>query len=139
MKVKSLKGSYLIRLEIGEEVISSLGAFVRKKRIKSGGLQGIGAVSEVTLGVYDIKRQRYDRRVFHADHELVNMTGDISWLGNDPVLHVHAVIADQKLKTFGGHLFGAKCCVTVEVMLIPSSVRVNRLPDERTGLNLLAL
>jgi predicted DNA-binding protein with PD1-like motif len=139
MKVKSLKGSCLIRLEIGEEVISSLSAFVRKKKIKSGWLQGIGAVNEVTLGVYDIKRRSYNRRAFHEDYELVNMTGDISWLGKDPVLHVHAVIADQRLKTFGGHLFGAKCCVTVEVILLPSKVRVNRQPDERTGLNLLAL
>jgi uncharacterized protein len=147
MKAKSLKGSYLIRLEIGEEVLSSLGAFVRRKRIRSGWLQGIGAVNEVTLGVYDLERKAYDKRLFRNDHELVIMAGDISWLGplatrragRDPVLHVHAVIADPKLRTFGGHLFSATCCVTVEVVLQPSGVSVRRRRDERTGLNLLDL
>jgi hypothetical protein len=137
MQTKRLKGSYLCRLEIGEEVISTLGAFVRRRKIKSGWLLGIGAVNEITLGVYDLARKQYDKRRFPADHELVTMTGDISWLRRDPVLHVHAVIADAKLKTYGGHLFSATCCVTVEVVLTPSPIAVRRKPDAMTGLNLL--
>jgi predicted DNA-binding protein with PD1-like motif len=139
MKAKSLKDSYLIRLEIGEEVLSSLSTLVRRKGIRSGWLQGIGAVNDVTLGVYDLEQKTYEKRLFHNDHELVNLTGDISWLGRDPVLHVHAVIADSKLRTYGGHLFGATCCVTVEVLLTPSPVTIQRRRDERTGLNLLVL
>jgi hypothetical protein len=130
---------YLVRLEIGEEVVTSLGSLVRQKRIRSGWLLGIGAVDNVTLGVYDLKRRQYAKRTFKGDHELVNLTGDISWLGQDPVLHIHAVIADPKLKTYGGHLFSARTCVTVEVVLVPWPTRIERKPDVQTGLNLLAL
>lgn len=139
MQVRKCNDSYLVRLEIGEEVVAGLSSLVRAKRIKSGWLQGIGAVKDTTLGVYDLEHRCYDKRVFARDHELVNMTGNISWLGKDPVLHIHALIADPKSRVFGGHLFAATCCVTVEVVVVPWSTRLARKPDPRTGLNLLAL
>jgi predicted DNA-binding protein with PD1-like motif len=129
----------LIRLAIGEEVISTLTEFVRQQQIRSGWLSGIGAVSNTVLGIYDLKRRRYRRRMFRADHELLSLAGGISWLGKDPVLHVHAVLADAGLRAIGGHLFQARCCVTVEVMLEPWPTTVRRRPDPETGLNLLAL
>jgi predicted DNA-binding protein with PD1-like motif len=49
------------------------------------------------------------------------------------------VIADPKLRTHGGHLFAARCAITVEVMLTPWTRKAARKPDRVTGLNLLAL
>lgn len=139
MQIKNCGEGYLVRLEIGEAVIASLTDFVRRKRIKSGWLLGLGAVDNAVLGVYDLKRRKYDKRTFKPIHELINLTGDISWLGKDPVLHVHAVIADHALKTSGGHLLEARCAITVEVMLTPWTKKALRKSDAITGLNLLAL
>jgi len=111
---------------------------VRKQDIKSGWLLGIGAVNDVTLGIFDLKSRRYVKRTFRADHELVSITGNVARLGRDPILHIHALIADRRFRTFGGHLFSARCCVTVEVMLQPGTARLRRRPDPETGLNLLA-
>jgi len=139
MQVKKCGSSYLIRLEIGEEVVASLGSFVRERKIRSGWLQGIGAIDQVTVGTYDIKHRRYVKKTFAGDQELLNMTGNIAWLGRDPVLHIHALIADQSHKVSGGHLFSGRTCVTVEVVVQPWTVRVTRAPDAGTGLNLLKL
>ena len=139
MQTRDCGSGYLIRLEIGEEIIAAVTAFVRRKRIKSGWLLGLGAVDNAVLGVYDLKRREYDKRTFKPIHELINLTGDISWLGKDPVLHVHAVIADNALKTSGGHLFAARCAITVEAMLTPWTRKATRKPDAVTGLNLLSL
>jgi predicted DNA-binding protein with PD1-like motif len=139
MQIKNCGEGYLVRLEIGEAVIASLTDFVRRKRIKSGWLLGLGAVDNAVLGVYDLKRRKYDKRTFKPIHELINLTGDISWLDKDPALHVHAVIADHALKTSGGHLFEARCAITVEVMLTPWTKKALRKSDAITGLNLLAL
>ena len=139
MQTRDCGPGCLIRLGIGEEIIAAVTAFVRRKRIKSGWLLGLGAVDNAVLGVYDLKRREYDKRTFKPIHELINLTGDISWLGKDPVLHVHAVIADPKLRTYGGHLFAARCAITVEVMLTPWTKRAGRKPNAVTGLNLLAL
>jgi hypothetical protein len=139
MQTKNCGQGYLIRFEIGEEIIAGLLDFVRRKRIRSGWLLGLGAVDNAVLGVYDLKRRKYDKRTFRRVHELINLTGDIARLGKDPALHVHAVIADSKLKTYGGHLFRARCAITVEVVLAPWTGSAQRRFDPSTGLNLLAL
>ena len=129
----------MIRLDIGEEVIPTLSSFIRKKGIMSGWLQGIGAVDHVTVGSYDIKHRKYHRKTLEGDQELLSMTGNIAWLDRDPALHIHATFADHEQRMSGGHLFEARVCVTVEVLLVPWSTRVKRQMDEQTGLNLLAL
>ena len=139
MQVKKCGSAYLLRLEIGEEVIASMSSFVRERRIRSAWLQGIGAIDQVTIGTYDIERRQYVKETFAGDQELLNMTGNVAWLGQDPVLHIHAMIADQSHKVSGGHLFSGRTCVTVEVVVQPWSVRVARAPDAGTGLNLLRL
>jgi hypothetical protein len=139
MQVKEIDGGFLLRLAIGEEVIETLTRFVRSRQIRSGWFTGLGAVKETELGSYDLKRRKYVRRRFKTDHELVTLAGNIAWLNKDPVLHAHAVIADEKLRAYGGHFFRGLTAVTVEVVLQPSSTRVRRGPDPATGLNLLAL
>ena len=138
MQVKKCGSCFLIRLEIGEEVVASLSSFVRSRKIGSGWLQGIGAINDVTIGTYDIKRRRYLKKTLAQDQELLNMTGNISWLEKNPVLHIHALIADARHHVSGGHLFSGRTCVTVEVVLQPWPARIKRMPDERTGLNLLS-
>ena len=119
MQAKKIDGSYIVRLEIGEEVVSMLAQWVRKRRIQSGWLMGLGAVKQTTLGIYNLAFHKYEKQVFAEDHELVNMTGNIAWLDKEPVLHIHAVIADEEMKCHGGHLFSALTAVTVEVVFTP--------------------
>lgn len=139
MQVKKCNGCYLIRLEIGEEVMASLSSLVRARKIKSGWIQGLGAVRDVTLGIYSLTAHKYEKRTFPDNHELVNMTGNISWFGEDLVLHIHAQLANEELESFGGHLFSAITAVTVEVALTSWKTRLDRKPDSATGLNLLSL
>ena len=131
--------AYVIKLDIGEEVIPTLSSFIRKKGIMSGWLQGIGAVDHVTIGSYDIKHRKYDKTILKGDQELLSMTGNVSWLDRNPALHVHATFADHNQQMSGGHLFEARTCVTVEVLLVPWATRLKRQMDEQTGLSLLAL
>lgn len=139
MKVKNLRNRYLLRLVPGEELLSTLAAFVRQERMRSGWLTGLGAVDEVTLGSYDLKSQSYVRRRIRGDCELVCLMGNIAWCAKEPVSHLHAVVADSNQRVFGGHLFSARCCVTVEILLMPFSTRIERAFDTATGLNLLEL
>jgi hypothetical protein len=139
VQAKKCGGSYIIRLAIGEEIIATLARFVRERKVRSGRLHGIGAVKDTTLGCFDLARRRYRKRTFREDHELVTMSGNIAWLGREPVLHVHALLADDRLRTCGGHLFSGTVAVTVEVVLVPWPIRLERRADPETGLNLLAL
>ncbi|MFO7639676.1 MAG: DUF296 domain-containing protein [bacterium] len=130
---------YQLRLEPGEEVIGELVGFVRRHRLGSGIISGLGAADEVEIGLYDLKKRSYVRRVFRGDWEVLALSGNIAWAGAEPVCHVHCVIGDAKMTTRGGHLYRARVSVTGEIAIIPGSRKLARELDERTGLKLLKL
>ena len=133
-------GSYWqLRLMPGEEIMAELTGFVRRHRIKSGFLTGIGAAQNIVLGCFDPKTRTYHRRTFKGDNEVAAIVGNVGWLKREPVCHVHAIISRPNLTAFAGHLFSGTVTVTLEVALVPGERRLARKPDPLSGLNLLAL
>jgi predicted DNA-binding protein with PD1-like motif len=128
-----------LRLMPGEEIVETLVGFVRRHRVKSGVLTAIGAAQDITLGCFEPKTKVYHKRVFKGDHEIAALTGNVAWVGKDPVCHLHAVISTPRLVTFAGHLFCGTVTVTLEVALLPGTRRIARKPDPLCGLNLLDL
>ena len=128
-----------LRLMPGEEIMATLAAFVRRRRIKSGFLTAIGAAEDITLGCFDPSTRAYHKRTFIGDHEVAALVGNVAWVGKNPVCHVHAVISTPRLATFVGHLFSGTVTVTLEIALVPGTRRLARKPGALTGLNLLAL
>ena len=59
MKCKKFEEHYCIKLEKGDKIIESLTEMCNKENIKFGFFSGIGAVGEVTLGIYDIAEKKY--------------------------------------------------------------------------------
>ena len=139
MKWIKAEATYIVRLEKGEEVLSALTEFVREQSIQGGSIQGLGAVKDLELGLYDPHQKTYVKRTFEDDMELGNLTGNISHFEGDPVLHCHVTVAASDLQAYTGHLFSATVAVTVECIVIPLSVRLTRARDEEVGLNLLDL
>ncbi|MFO7676435.1 MAG: PPC domain-containing DNA-binding protein [bacterium] len=139
MEARDCGRFWLLRLAIGEDVVEVLPRFVREQGIGSGLIQGLGAADEVELGLYDLATRSYHRRTFTGDCEIVALTGNIAWDGDNPVCHLHCVISDETLAAHGGHLYRARVSVTCEVAVIPGEGRLDRVPDERTGLKLLDL
>ena len=130
---------YQLRLMPGEEIIETLAGFVRRHRIKSGFLTGIGAAEGITLGCFDPKTRAYHKRTFKGDHEVAAVVGNVARVGGDPACHIHAVISNPRLATFAGHLFSGTVTVTLEVALVTGTRRLARKPDPLSGLNLLSL
>ncbi len=131
------RSAYVLRLERGEEVLETLRAFIRSRRIRSGYLTGLGAARDITLGFFDPARRAYCQRTFRGDYEITALLGNIAWDGKQPVCHTHAVISNRRLQAFAGHLISARVTVTCEVTLVPGHVRVRRGRDAATGLKLL--
>ncbi len=110
----------------------------RAEKIPWAAMTGLGKVSEVTLAFFDSRAKRYIDTVFAEELELASMTGDIAWLGEEPAVHAHGVFSRRDCTTVGGHIMRGVASATVEVMLSVGQKRVERRPDERVGLNLLA-
>jgi predicted DNA-binding protein with PD1-like motif len=139
MKAAKNGGYWQLKLEPGEEVLATLGEFVKRQRVRSGFLTGIGAARDVVLGCFDPRTRTYSKRTFRGDCEVAALVGNIAWAGKEPVAHIHAVISTPRLNAYAGHLFSATVTVTGEVALVPGAKKLERTPDPRCGLRLLRL
>lgn len=133
MKTRKIAGGYLVRLERGEEAISSLTAFAAERKIPCGVLSGIGAVKDLTLGYFDTLARRYRKRHIRKTVEVVSLTGNISHLDGKPFVHAHITVAEQDQKLRGGHFFRGVVAVTLEIHIDVIARRLNRVFDPQTG------
>lgn len=139
MKVKKLGSDFLIAVEIGEELISSLLKFASSETLTSGYLSGIGALRDVELGYYWLDRKEYKRQKFAEIVELVACTGNLALRQDAPFIHLHVALGREDYSLFGGHLFSGIVAVTAEIYLRPLQEPVSRAWNEGTGLFLLDL
>lgn len=128
--------TFVIRLEVGEEIVSSLDKFLSAQKISSAYFSGIGAVQSATLGFYNLKKKKYRWKNF-VECEVVSLTGNVAMLNGKPFIHAHMVLSDDKFNCYGGHLKEAVVGATLEIVLERLAARVERKFDKEIGLNLL--
>ncbi len=61
--------SYMIRLETGDDILSSIKRFADAKRIRAAAFEGIGSLNRARLGHYDFKTRKCKHEVFEDDLE----------------------------------------------------------------------
>lgn len=139
MKFLKTPVGFIVILDPGDEVFSTLTEFGAQHNITAASFQGIGAVENTTLGYYDLETKQYERLVFADRMELVSLLGNFSLLNNKPFVHCHAVISDRKHKAYAGHLFSATVSVVAEIFISTHPASIERKFDEPIGLNLIKL
>jgi len=139
MDSRKMSDGYIVRCDMGDEVVSALTAFAAENGINSGTVIGIGAVRDVTLGYFDLLKKEYVKREFDGIYELLSLSGNYAKKNADTILHCHAVISDIHFNVYGGHLFRGAVAITGEFYIRPGGEEIYRCPDEATGLNLIKL
>ena len=126
------------RMEPGEDVLETIESVVKDFGVQSGQITLIGAISGAKLGYFHLQANEYRDFTIDEDVEVVSCMGNISTLDGKPMVHAHMVVADEHGKCYGGHLMrGCKVSVTIELVIVETSVELTRAKDQRTGLNLL--
>ena len=134
----SKEESLIVVLNKGDRLIETITHLVEKHEIKGGFISGIGALSNVELGYYQLEKKTYLRKTFQEDdYELLSLKGNITLKENAPYVHVHAVLGRKDFSTFGGHLFEATVAVTVELTIVPFGKMPRREINEAIGLALI--
>ncbi|MFW9844252.1 MAG: PPC domain-containing DNA-binding protein [Candidatus Thorarchaeota archaeon] len=129
----------VIRLEPGEDILTSIEKIVAEYKLLSGHLSLIGAVSKVHLGYFDLHEKVYKDFTIDEDLEIVSCVGNISRLNEGYVVHAHVVASDVNGRCYAGHLMeGCTVSLTIEIV-ITEFTEMSRTRDETTGLNLLDL
>ncbi len=136
MQYKKFKGSYFVRLERGEEILSSLAALAEKEDIALGCVSGLGAVDRFTAGVFFPQEKVYRKNDFHGNFEITSLTGTITRMDGKPYLHLHMSAGNEYGKVMGGHLNEAHVSATCEIVVRVVDGSVGRAFSDEIGLNL---
>jgi len=128
----------LVRIDRGEEIVASLTACCRQAGIRLGGITGIGAVDHAVVGLREAATKRYVTQTLTGDMEITSLTGNVATLEGEVSLHLHVTLADSEFRAWGGHLQSAWVSGTCEVVIQLCDGEWERMPDDETGLNILA-
>ena len=134
MEYRKFGKQYVIRLEKGEEIVSSIKDLCEK--IKLGSLSGIGAVNKVTAGLFKTGEKKYVSRTYEEDMEIVSLGGNVSRMNGETYLHFHISVANEAGEVRGGHLTEAYISATGELVLTEIEGTVDREYSGGIGLNL---
>lgn len=129
----------IVRLEKGEEICAALTELARKERIGAASVSGIGATDDFTVGIFEPARKAYDPIRVTGDHEITNLTGNMSLKDGEAYLHLHITCAGTGGKVTGGHLVRGTVSLTAEIFLRIADTPAERRFDEALGINLLEI
>lgn len=137
MRVRQVDGQFLIRLEAGEEAMTSLRSWAAEHRIGFAVLWAIGAMRRATLGYFDTTTAVYRQIPVEEQVEVLSITGNVA-LGEDgaPIVHAHAILGRSDGSTVGGHLIEGHVFPMLEVVIRVFPEPVHRRADPSTGLTL---
>ncbi|RLC55883.1 MAG: DNA-binding protein [Candidatus Cloacimonadota bacterium] len=139
VKSKKIGNKYFIRIDPGEEIVSTLKEFCIERSIKLGKISAIGAVNEAEIGIFDPLKKEYHSNTIKGTFEILSITGNITSNKDQPYLHMHITLSDSKFNAFGGHLNKAFVSATCEVIIEEFEGKLVRYYDENIRLNLLEL
>jgi uncharacterized protein len=138
MEFDRCEDQYVLRLDSGEEAMGVLRGFAARAGLRGAYFQAIGAFSDVELRYFDVRENRYKSNRVNRQVEVVGLLGSIAWDGEKPVLHVHLSVADDRARSYSGHLSRGIVRPTLEVFLTKFPKGLRRRKDAATGLELLA-
>ena len=139
MNYKKFGNIWVISLDSGEEVVESLCRFCRDTKVLFGTINGIGATDNAVIGIYDSANRVYKSTMIEGDHEITNITGNISRMENDVYLHIHATLSDAENFTIGWHLTSAVIAGACELFVTAIDAEITRVFNEKTGVYSLKL
>jgi predicted DNA-binding protein with PD1-like motif len=128
---------FLVRLEKGELIVSTLTQFCIDKNIKSGVVSGVGGATWAELAFYDLEQRAYEYEKHDELLEITSISGNVSVVADKSFVHLHATMADSNYHSYGGHLKEAEVAATCEVYIRQFSKPINRIHNEEVGLKIL--
>ncbi len=126
----------LVRLDPGDEVVTSLEAVAQKENIELAMVQGLGALNRVVMGVYDIAAQEFKATTLEGALEMISVTGTLDTMEAEHYSHFHIAVGDEHGRAYGGHLKEAVISATGEIIVTKLPGKIDRVKSEVTGLNI---
>ena len=138
MEYERFGDTVIARLDRGEELLEQLQRIAEAEQIKLAEVSGLGAVNDITVGVFRTAEKQYQANRFAGDLEIVSLTGTVTTMDGKFYAHLHMSAGDEQGHVFGGHLNRAAISATCELVIRVIPGEVDRQFDPVVGLNLLS-
>ncbi len=130
--------TFIIILDSGEEILSSLKSFAKEQRLSGSSFKAIGALSQAELGWFNWETKEYQTAVNLKEQiELLSLIGDITLQGSEPQVHAHLVVGRSDGTAHGGHLLSATVRPTCELILTESPAHLQKQIAPESGIALI--
>lgn len=136
--IHSHDGFYTLNFAKGDEVMSGLADFCRKREIQAAHIAGLGAASALELAYYNIETKEYERKKYEENVEIISLNGNAGVKEDgELVVHVHGAFGRPDYSVFGGHVFEMVISGAGELHIASFPGAIHRAYDEETGLTLM--
>ena len=137
MEYRRYGSDVVLRIQKGEEILESIQAVCEREDIRLGSVNGIGAVNELTLGVFNSEKFVYETTDYTGDMEIASCMGNISTKDGACYLHIHLAAGNPTKGMFAaGHLTRGVVSLTGEFIIHSIPAQVEREFSPEVGLNL---
>ncbi len=136
MNYKKVDNKIYVSIDKGELVNQQLLEVAKIENLKSGWINGLGAISDIEIGYWDIEKKIYIKQKFNKHYELLSLIGNVSLVESEPFIHTHISFSDTKFKVYGGHLFDAEVIAAAEFCIFTSNYDLHRKLNCDIGLSL---
>ena len=137
MDYRRFGNTYLVRMDVGEEIIEQLKSLCRSENIRLAQVDAIGAVRQAVIGVYDLEEQAYHREDLEGLMEIAGLQGSVTRMNGEVYPHLHVTLAGQDNKVHAGHVIGLIVGATCEMFVRVLDGEVSRERDEEIGINII--
>ena len=140
MEYRRFGSAYYIRLDRGDEVVSSILAVCEREGVRSATYGGIGGCDEARIQTFIPETGGFETRTLSGMLELVSLTGNIvSDDGGGLHHHTHAAFAykdGEEHRIAAGHVKSITIRYTAEIELRPvegGAITLRHDPETGTG------
>jgi len=130
---------HVLQFVTGDDIVPQFLDYLDRENVRAGFFIGLGALSYVELGWYELPTKTYHYDELTEDVEVASLVGNVAVRDGKPAIHAHIVVSRKDKSTLGGHLQAARAGAVLEVTLTAVDMDLHRAYDERTGLPQLQL
>lgn len=134
MEYKRIENTVFLRLAPGEDVVGSVLKLAEEENIGLAEVNGLGAIRELEVGVYNTTEKKYYKNHFEGAFEISSLHGTLTTREGDHYLHLHINCGGMDGSVIGGHLNKAIVSATAEIVVRCVDGEINRKWNEDIGL-----
>jgi hypothetical protein len=135
MEYRTFGSKTILRLDAGEEIVSSITDLCKKEGITSALVSGIGFTTEMRVRIYDKEEDQFHFQTITGSMEITSLAGNVFQADNGLFTHLHIMAADRSMTIRGGHLVSCIIGATGEIVIesLDGSVTRGECDDYRLG------